>query len=218
MLIQRYLTTYWYFYLSQISRRSLQNLYLYYRVYTCSEVPVGITEITKRILIMRNLFIYGSTCKYYKTYAGTSYLILYYEVFPYLTKLILVLLNLFLYFRSYTSITELIHVFQILYLSYRAYTCLTILYLYYGTCTCLTDLIRSLFWYKSTRMYYTNSLYEGTRRYYWTYISRRAHICTYLRFIYLYRNTYTCTCPYHRHILIKSLIGIIEFLCVRRYP
>ena len=39
--------------------------YLYYGVYTCSEVPVGITEITERILVLRNLFLYGSTCKYY---------------------------------------------------------------------------------------------------------------------------------------------------------
>ena len=65
MLIQRYLNTYWYLYLSQISRRSLQNLYLFYGVYTCSEVPVGITEITERILVLRNLFLYGSTLKYY---------------------------------------------------------------------------------------------------------------------------------------------------------
>ena len=65
MLIQRYLNTYWYLYLSHISRRSLQNLYLYYEVYTCSEVPVGITEITERILVLRNLFLYRSTCKYY---------------------------------------------------------------------------------------------------------------------------------------------------------
>ena len=65
MLIQRYLNTYWYLYLSQISRSSLQNLYLNYGVYTCSEIPVGITEITERILVLRNLFLYGSTCKYY---------------------------------------------------------------------------------------------------------------------------------------------------------
>ena len=31
------------------------------------------------------------------------------------------------------------------------------------------DLIRSLFWYKSTHRYYVDSLYGGTRRYYWTY-------------------------------------------------
>ena len=46
MLIQRYL------YLSQISHRSLHNLYLSYGVYTCSEIPVDITEITERILVL----------------------------------------------------------------------------------------------------------------------------------------------------------------------
>ena len=65
MLIQRYINTYWYLYLSQISRRSLQNLYLSYGVYTCSEVLVGITEITERILDLRNLILYGSTREYY---------------------------------------------------------------------------------------------------------------------------------------------------------
>ena len=65
MLIQRYLNTYWYLYLSQISRRSLQNLYLSYRVYTCSEIPIDITEITERILDLRNLILYRSTCEYY---------------------------------------------------------------------------------------------------------------------------------------------------------
>ena len=33
------------------------NLYLYYRVYTCSEVPVGTTEITERILLLRNMYL-----------------------------------------------------------------------------------------------------------------------------------------------------------------
>ena len=65
MLIQWYINTYWYLYLSQISRRSLQNLYLSYGVYTCSDVPVGIIEITERILDLRNLILYGSTRKYY---------------------------------------------------------------------------------------------------------------------------------------------------------
>ena len=106
MLIQRYL------YLSQISRWSLQNLYLYYGVYTCSEVLVGITEITERILVLQNLFLYGSTCKYYKTYTGTSYLIL-------------VLRSISLFFRYYTCISDLIHVLQNLNLSYGTYTSLT---------------------------------------------------------------------------------------------
>ena len=39
------------------SRRSLKNLYLYYGVYTCLEVPVGSTEITERIIVLRNLYL-----------------------------------------------------------------------------------------------------------------------------------------------------------------
>ena len=135
MLIQRYLYTYWYLSLSQISRRSLQNLCLYYGVYTCSEVPVGITEITEHILVLQNLFLYGSTCKYYKTYTGTSYLIL-------------VLRSISWSYGTYTCVAELILVFRILYVYYRTYTCLTDLilvlrnlYWSYGTYTCLTELI-----------------------------------------------------------------------------
>ena len=113
MLIQRYLS------LSQIFRRSLQNLYLYYVVYTCSEVPVGITEITKCILILQNLFLYGSTCKYYKTYTGNSYIILElrsislcYRYYNCISDLIRVLENLYLSYGTYTSLTELILVFR----------------------------------------------------------------------------------------------------------
>ena len=87
MLIRRYINTYWYLYLSHISRRSLQNLYSSYGVYTCSEVPEGITEITERVQVLQNLFLYGSTCKYYGTYTD-------------LTEHILVLQNLDMYFRS----------------------------------------------------------------------------------------------------------------------
>ena len=65
MLIQRYINTYWYLYLSQISCRSLQNLYLSYGVYTYSEVLIGITEITECILDLRSLILYGSTRKCY---------------------------------------------------------------------------------------------------------------------------------------------------------
>ena len=32
------------------------ELILYYGVYTCSEVPLGITEITERVLVLQNLF------------------------------------------------------------------------------------------------------------------------------------------------------------------
>ena len=87
---------YWYLYLSQISRRSLQNLCLYrgtLRYYKADTYTIGLIlilqrlhlfggtrryyrDITERILVLRNLFLYGSTRKYYKTYTGTSYLIL----------------------------------------------------------------------------------------------------------------------------------------------
>ena len=90
----------------------LQNLYLYYGVYTCSEVPVGITEITERILVLRNLFLYGSTCKYYKTYTGTSYLIL-------------VLRSISWSYGTYTCVTKLILVLQILCLCYIIYSCIS---------------------------------------------------------------------------------------------
>ena len=66
MLIQRYLYTYWYLYLSQISRRSLQNLYLYYEVYTCSEVPVGTTER------LRNIYWYCGTYSYTEVPVSTT--------------------------------------------------------------------------------------------------------------------------------------------------
>ena len=96
MIIQRYSYTYWYLYLSHISRRSLQNLCLYrgtLRYYKTYTYIIGLIlilqrlhmfggtrryyrDITERILILRNLSLYGSTRKYYKTYTGTSYLIL----------------------------------------------------------------------------------------------------------------------------------------------
>ena len=76
---------YRYLYLSQISRRSLQNLCLdrgtlrYYNAYTYTIRLILILRslhlfggtrryykgITERILILRNLFLYGSTRKYY---------------------------------------------------------------------------------------------------------------------------------------------------------
>ena len=60
ILMQRYL------YLSQISRRSLQNLYLYYGVYTCSEVPVGTTER------LRNVYWYCGTYSYTEVPVSTT--------------------------------------------------------------------------------------------------------------------------------------------------
>ena len=147
-LIQRYLIRYGYLYLSPISLRSFQNLYLSYGGYTCSEVPVGITENTERILDLWNLILYGSTRRYY-------------GVYPCLTDLLLVLQSLFWYFRSYSGLTEHIHVFWILYVYYRTYTCISnltcilrnlylctelilvlqILYLCYNTDSYISDLI-----------------------------------------------------------------------------
>ena len=60
MLMQSYL------YLSQISHRSLQNLYLYYGVYTCSEVPVGTTER------LRNVYWYCETYSYTEVPVSTT--------------------------------------------------------------------------------------------------------------------------------------------------
>ena len=85
MLIQRYLCTYWYLFLSQISRRSLRNLCLYrgtLRYYKAHTYTIGLIlilrrlhlfggtrryyrDITKHILVLQNLFLYGSTRKYY---------------------------------------------------------------------------------------------------------------------------------------------------------
>ena len=87
-------------------------------------------EITERVQVLRNLFLNGSTCKYYGTYTD-------------LTEHILVLQNLDMYFRSYTCLTEHILILRILYWSYRIYTCLTDLilvlrnlYLSYGSYSC----------------------------------------------------------------------------------
>ena len=134
MLIQRYLNTYLYLYLSPISRRSLQNLYLSYGVYTCSEVPIGITEITELILVLQNLYLccgaysclsdtevpVGTTEHFActKVPVGTTEQIHYTEVPVGTTGLILILIYqiLFWYFESCT---------QIIYVYYKTYTCLT---------------------------------------------------------------------------------------------
>ena len=85
ILIQRYLSTYSYLYLSHISRRSSQNLCLYrdtLRYYKAYTYTIGLIlilrslhlfggtrryyrDITEHILVLRNLFLYGSTRKYY---------------------------------------------------------------------------------------------------------------------------------------------------------
>ena len=64
------------------------------------------------ITLMVDLSLFESTRRYYKTYTGTSYLIL-------------VLRSISWSYGTYTCITELIHVIQNLYLSYGTYTGLT---------------------------------------------------------------------------------------------
>ena len=143
MLIQRYLYTYWYLYLSQISRRSLQNLYLYYGVYTCSEVPIGTIEITERILVLRNLYLryrvnscisdtevpVGTTEHFVgtKVPVGTTKQIHYTDVPVGPTRLILILVFQILYlsYIAYTYLTDLILALRNMYLSYRSYTYFT---------------------------------------------------------------------------------------------
>ena len=56
----------------------------------------------ERVQVLRNLFLYGSTCKYYGTYTD-------------LTEHILVLQNLDMYIRSYTCLTKHILFLRILY-------------------------------------------------------------------------------------------------------
>ena len=211
MLIQRYLYTYWYLYLSPISRRSLQNLYLYYRVYTCSEVPVGITKITERILVLRNLFLYGSTRKYYLFKCPKRHTLVFISNLPYTytgvpigtTEFILVLRIFYLYYRVYTGISDLILALQSIYMHFGFYTCITelihvfqILHVYYGTYTGLTELILVF-----------QILYGYYRTY--TCISDLIHV---LQNLYLSYGTYTSLTE---HILILRIL----FLCkgTRRY-
>ena len=79
--VRRYLYTYWYLYVSQISRRSSHNLCLYrgtFRYYKVYAYTIGL------ILILRSLHLFGGTSRYYRDYIC-------------ITELILVLRNLFLY-------------------------------------------------------------------------------------------------------------------------
>ena len=88
--------------------------------------PVGVTEL----ILMQDLYLYGSTCKYYKTYTGTSYLILVlrsiswsYETYTGLSEHILVFWILYVYYKTYTCLTELILILRSIYLSYGSYPC-----------------------------------------------------------------------------------------------
>ena len=96
-----------------------------------------------------------------------------------------------------SCISDLILVFQILYMYYRTYTCLTELilslqseFLYFGYRSTRRH-YRTFYWYKSTRRYYrTDSLYRGTRRYYRIY----TYSCIsdlVLQSIFLYFGSYT---------------------------
>ena len=67
-------------------------------------------DITEHILVLRNLSLYNSTRKYYKTYTGTSYLILVlrsiswsYGTYTYITEL-------FLYFDTQINPVLNIHI------------------------------------------------------------------------------------------------------------
>ena len=108
--------------------------------------PVGVTEL----ILMQDLYLYRSTCKYYKTYTGTSYLIL-------------VLRSISWSYGTYTGLSEHILVFRILYVCYKTYTCLTELIL----------VLRNLYWYYETYIGLTElililrilSLCKGTHRY-----------------------------------------------------
>ena len=83
----------------QDSRRSYRTYAYATEFKTYSEVPVGTTEITERILVFRSTYLS------YGTYTG-------------LTELILVLRNLYWSYGTYTGLTELIFV-------YRTYSYLT---------------------------------------------------------------------------------------------
>ena len=106
MLIQRYLCTYWCLYLSQISRRSLQNLCYYRGTIRYYKAHTYTIEL---ILIRRSLHLFGGTRRYYRA----------------ITECILVVQNLYTYFRSYMYITEPILVLRNLYLRYRANYCIS---------------------------------------------------------------------------------------------
>ena len=71
---------------------------------TYSEVPVGTTEITERILVFRSTYLT------YRTYTGLTELTLVYKTYSYLTELILVLQNLLLYF-GYRSTRKYYRIF-----------------------------------------------------------------------------------------------------------
>ena len=85
----------------QDSRRSYRA-YSYARLILITDLfsvgtPVRVTEL----ILMQDLYLYGSTCKYYKTYTGLS-------------DLIRVLQNLYMAYRTYTGLSEHILILRIL--------------------------------------------------------------------------------------------------------
>ena len=83
------------------------ELILMLRSLTYSEVPVGTTEISKRILVFRSTYLS------YRTYTGLT------DTRVPLGTTGLVLQNLDMYFKCYTCLTERIFILRILYWYYR---------------------------------------------------------------------------------------------------
>ena len=199
------LNTYWYLYLFQISRRSLQNSYLSYGIYICSEVLVGITEITERILVLRSLFLYRSTRKYYffkcpkrRTLMLISNLSYTHTGGPVGTTEFILIRSLYedtrRYYRTYFSTSYLILVVQSLSLSYGSSTCTIVFILvfrilsrYYGAYTCILDFIHVL---------------QNLYMYFRSYTCLTEYIL-FLRILYLFYRTYYC---------------LTDLILVRRYP
>ena len=143
--------------------------------------------MTERIRVLQNLFLYGSTCRYYQTYSGTSYLKL-------------VLRSISWHYGTYTCINELILVFQILCTSYRAYRLILVLrnlYWYYETYTGISELIlilRNLYWSYGT---YTDltELILVLRNLYWSYgnYTDLTELILVLQNLLLAYGSYSCT-------------------------
>ena len=113
-----------------------------YRTYADTKVLISISDlyrdIMKRILVLQNLSLYGSTRKYYlfkcpkrRTLVLISNLSYTHTGVPVGTTEFILIRSLYggtrRYYRThtYSCISDLILVFQILYMYYRTYTCLT---------------------------------------------------------------------------------------------
>ena len=165
----------------------LRKLYLCYRAYSC---------ISDLIRILRNLYLsYETYTCVTELIRVFRILYVYYGTYICLTKLILVLHSMFLYFGSYTELiliekyhTDAYQIRTLVHSRYRSqqihipdsYRFRTYpktnkfigLYHNHIRTYAYSDLpseLPSLFLFRSTRRYYTDSLYGCTRRYYWTY-------------------------------------------------